>query len=66
MDVATLIVIAAHKSGGINELAKRLGVGYNTVYSWKKGINKPKKMAIRCMCDMTDGIVTTDMMGITE
>lgn len=62
MDISTLVVIAAHKCGGYKELAESLGVGYTTPLAWKGGRSKPKKMAIKCMCDLTEGIVTTDMI----
>lgn len=62
MDIPTLVVIAAHKAGGYAELSKALGVGRSAIWRWKMGETKPKRMAIKCLCDLTEGIVTTDMI----
>lgn len=57
MDTDTLVVIAAHACGGIKKLSVELGVAYNTVLAWKKGATAPGKMAIKCLCAETRGIV---------
>ena len=62
MDVSTLVVIAAHKSGGYSQLSSEIGVGRTTIWRWKNNELKPSKMAIKCLCDLTKGVVSFDMV----
>ena len=43
MEIKKLIERRRERRWSVNEVARKLGMPYTTVYKWEKGINKPTR-----------------------